>query len=75
MSIEPPALEEAGESGEVPLAAMVEPYRGRPQLKGMRVRAKPVGAGSGKNGNKMLQFWYRGKFERHRVHSSPDGSG
>ncbi|CAM9314817.1 unnamed protein product, partial [Hapterophycus canaliculatus] len=25
---------------------LVEPYRGRPQLKGMRVRSKPAGAGS-----------------------------
>lgn len=29
------------------MAALVEPYQGRPQLKGMRVRAKLAGAGSG----------------------------
>ena len=29
------------------LAGLVEPYRGRPQLKDMRVRSKLVGAGTG----------------------------
>lgn len=54
VSLEPPAVEDAGGSGEGTLAAMVEPYRGRPQLKGMRVRAKPAGAGSGNS--KRLKF-------------------
>lgn len=48
-SIESHASEEVSEGDKlkVPTAALVEPYQGRPQLKGMRVRAKLAGAGSG----------------------------
>lgn len=50
VSVELPALEETGE-GEVDSGAtsamsiLTEPYLGRPQLTGMRVRSKLLGAG------------------------------
>lgn len=51
VSIESHASEEVSEGDNVKLptvmAALVEPYQGRTQLKGMRVRAKLAGAGSG----------------------------
>lgn len=51
ISIGSHASEEVSEGDKVKvptaMAALVEPYQGRPQLKGMRVRAKLAGAGSG----------------------------
>lgn len=49
MSVETPDLEQIilEDPAPVAAAALVEPYRGRPQLKGMRIRSKPIGAGSG----------------------------
>lgn len=48
VSVETPDLEPVGVDSHPPAATFVEPYRGRPQLKGMRVRSKPAGAGSGR---------------------------
>jgi len=50
VSVETPDLEQIilEDPAPVAAAALVEPYRGRPQLKGMRIRSKPVGAGSGR---------------------------
>lgn len=47
VSLAPPPLEELGQEQGEYLARLVEPYMGRPQLKGMRVRAKLAGAGTG----------------------------
>ncbi|CAN0019239.1 unnamed protein product [Pylaiella littoralis] len=44
--VDTPALEPIGLDADTRAAGLVEPYRGRPQLKGMRVRSKPAGAGS-----------------------------
>lgn len=41
-------LDPFGLDSHAPVATFVEPYRGRPQLKGMRVRSRPAGAGSGR---------------------------
>lgn len=48
VSVETADLEPVGLEDNSPVATFVEPYRGRPQLKGMRVRSKPAGAGSGR---------------------------
>eukprot|EP00752_Nemacystus_decipiens_P011906 g10557.t1 len=46
VSVETADLEPVGVDSHAPMATFVEPYRGRPQLQGMRVRSKPAGAGS-----------------------------
>eukprot|EP00903_Cladosiphon_okamuranus_P014005 g13024.t1 len=46
VSVETADLEPVSLEDHPPVVTFVEPYRGRPQLKGMRVRSKPAGAGS-----------------------------
>lgn len=58
VSIGSHASEEVSVGDKIPvptvMAALVEPYQGRPQLKGMRVRAKLAGAGTGETTNVLL---------------------
>lgn len=42
-----PEVDTSVADGDPRVESFVEPYQGRPQLKGMRVRYKPAGAGSG----------------------------
>ncbi|CAN0431146.1 unnamed protein product [Ectocarpus sp. 12 AP-2014] len=46
VSVDMPDVDTSVADGDPRVETFVEPYQGRPQLKGMRVRYKPAGAGS-----------------------------